>query len=410
MKNISNKILVFVIVGFLSISMILTMTLNFNLIINSLYENKEKLLDYNSTFSTVSSSFGENLIFIDKYANIYGGIQKVQTKGVWLNSEGNSYMVGPDGKIYPCAFFRNIDADAYNVTKSEREELEKCAKALSQFAKEVKTKNSKLFFVQAPARYNPTFVPMPLYVTASKSKAVDFLSELLEEDENINLFNTQSYFHEQNMNFGDWFYRTDTHWTSKTAFVAYQELCKRINSRTEISIEESFFEETNWNFQTFKNTFLGSYGKIVGEGFAGKDDIDIASPNFETDCRKISAKSPHVSIENGGGNIVIGTYNEAVLDKTRQSIDYGSYIGSDICEVRIENTKAATDKKILIIKDSFALPISAFLSTCFTETRLLDLRYFHDGVLSYLDAYKPDIVLVLYHPGDYNAGIFFNFQ
>lgn len=408
MKNLSNKILVFVFIGFLSLSLILTAVVNFGDITSSLYENKSGLLNYKTAFSTISSAFGENLIFIDNYADIYGGIQKAQAKEVWINSEGDSYLLADDGKIYPCAFFRDNDLSAYEVTENERAEIEKCAAALSDFAKEVSNRGSEFFFVQAPARYDPNYVSTKLFVTASKAKSVELLSELVKDDENINLFNTQEYFHGQNIPFENWFYRTDTHWRSKTAFDAFSELCIRINSETDIEIDESFFDSDNWNFETYENAFLGAYGRTVGEGFAGKDDIDIVSPKFDTDCKKISAKSPHESINAGGGNTVEGKYADALIDNS--SIRYESYVGNNICEVRIENKKAATDKKILIIKDSFALPVSAFLSTCFSETRLLDLRYFHDGVLNYIDEYKPDLVLVLYHPGDYNTETFFSFE
>ena len=42
--------------------------------------------------------------------------------------------------------------------------------------------------------------------------------------------------------------------------------------------------------------------------------------------------------------------------------------------LRIKNRLIDNDYKILIIKDSFALPVVAFLSTCINQIDLIDLR------------------------------------
>ena len=93
----------------------------------------------------------------------------------------------------------------------------------------------------------------------------------------------------------------------------------------------------------------------------------------------------------------------------KTAASYGMYTSMDLSEVIINNTKSATNKKILVIKDSFALPVTAFLSTCFKETRMIDLRYMQDmSVYDYIDDYNPDFVLILYNPGAY-SDVFFNF-
>ena len=42
--------------------------------------------------------------------------------------------------------------------------------------------------------------------------------------------------------------------------------------------------------------------------------------------------------------------------------------------MKIKNNSAENDIKLLIIKDSFALPLAAYLSTCISELWLLDPR------------------------------------
>ena len=52
--------------------------------------------------------------------------------------------------------------------------------------------------------------------------------------------------------------------------------------------------------------------------------------------------------------------------------------------------------KVLIFKDSFGLPFSAFLSTMVQETRMLDTRYYNGDIEEYVKEYQPDLVLYVY--------------
>ena len=76
---------------------------------------------------------------------------------------------------------------------------------------------------------------------------------------------------------------------------------------------------------------------------------------------------------------------------------YASYFGADYPEVIIENHLAKNDYKILIVKDSFALPFTAFLSTMTSEIRMLDFRYYDEmSVEEYVAANDIDAVLYVY--------------
>lgn len=412
MKNLSNKILVFVFIGFLSLSLLLTAVVNFGDITSSLYENKSGLLNYKTAFSTISSAFGENLIFIDNYADIYGGIQRTQGKTIWSDAAGNTYILANDGKIYSFDPDMAYETDETGLTIKEKETIDLCADALIDFSVEMKNRDIELVFVQAPAKYDSEYVTLPVSKRSSDKSKLNYLAGLISYNEDIHQINLQNYFCEQNIPFDDWFFATDHHWTIKAAFSAYQKICDTINSDTDIEIDKSFYDSENWNSEIIEKAFLGSLAEKIGSQFIEKDDLELIYPKFETDYKVISSSydNPHETVENGAISYSEGLFTESVLKKKGSSFSYGSYLGGDVCEVRITNSKSATDKKLLIIKDSFAKPVGAFLSTCFSETRLLDPRYFHEGVLDYIDAYKPDVVLVLYNPSAYNPDNFFNFE
>ncbi len=97
-----------------------------------------------------------------------------------------------------------------------------------------------------------------------------------------------------------------------------------------------------------------------------------------------------------------GTFEEAIVkrhlldEKDIFTNRYAAYFGADYPEVIVENHLANSNKKVLILKDSFAIPFSAFLSTMVGETRLLDTRYYEGDVEEYIKAYQPDLVLYVY--------------
>ena len=408
MKNLSKKILIGIFLGFLSLSLLLTALFNYDGIVSSLYENKAQLFQYSRTFSTISSALSKNLIFLSRYANLYGGLQRVQGKEIWTDAAGNTYLIGGDGKIYDFSVASATDS-GNDLSIDDWKRLEACANALSELAQEANDRGAELIFVQAPARYDPDYVTLPLSRSSISAKTVDALEELLKENEDVHSLNLQRYFHEQEIPFDTWFYKTDHHWTTQMAFLAYQKLCEVINGEMGIEIDPFFYATESWESELFENAFLGSFGEKVGRGFVGNDSLELFFPKFETEYQMTSSGDPYTSIEKKPGITVNGTFTETALNMSTATYSYGSYLGGDICEVRLFNSKAATDKKVLIIKDSFAKPVAAFLSTCFAETRCLDLRYYKDGIQNYLDSYQPDLVVVLYNPTVYSDN-FFSFE
>ncbi len=75
---------------------------------------------------------------------------------------------------------------------------------------------------------------------------------------------------------------------------------------------------------------------------------------------------------------------------------YAAYFGGDYPEVIIKNQIETNGKKVLIIKDSFALPVGAYLSTVVEELVMLDIRYnTMEDIQSYVLEYQPDIAIIL---------------
>jgi len=97
-----------------------------------------------------------------------------------------------------------------------------------------------------------------------------------------------------------------------------------------------------------------------------------------------------------------GTFEKALVKyslltpKDIFSNRYAAYFGADYPEVIVKNNQSENDLKVLIFKDSFGLPFSAFFSTMVDETRLIDTRYYTGDLEQYIRDYDPDLVLYLF--------------
>ena len=419
-KKFYDKLFSLLFVGFITITLILSFAINGKAIIDNLYENKETLFSFRvsddyikEVVSILEKTFDREIFLRRQYIDLYGGLQRICNKKIFFESEpSKNIMIGSDNKRYSAG---NI-MFGFKSNYVDSKEIDKYGEAVSELAKYVKEKDADLIFFLAPARYDADKVKLPISINDNSKENVEYMYSILKDDDNLIVLNSQKIYREQNKDFNELFFRTDHHWNIKTAFWAYSEICKCLNREYDYNIDPFFYDMENYTVETIPDSYLGSYGERVTGLFAGYDDFDLIYPKFETECVKRICKIGDKSIDVGGDIKTEGKFADAILDGFSDiknghiKPDYSVYITSDRCDVIINNYKSATKKRILVIKDSFALPVSAFLSTCFEETRLIDLRCMKDmSTYECIDNYNPDLVLILYNPGAYND-VFFDFD
>ncbi len=198
-----------------------------------------------------------------------------------------------------------------------------------------------------------------------------------------------------------YFYRTDHHWNTDGAFLAYQEIVPWLAEQFPEKIPPtytSYLNADSWIRTVYKNWFLGSEGKRVGRYFAGLDNIILYVPKFAT---QISAVNPKDRLLYKGDFTAAHIRQNFISECPNyyRTNPYGVYSGRDYPFVNIRNAGAPSPLKVLLIKDSFSLPLSAFLSTIFQEVDLVDFRHLKElTVAEYVLYTKPDIVLHIYNP------------
>lgn len=197
------------------------------------------------------------------------------------------------------------------------------------------------------------------------------------------------------------FIRTDHHWTIDAAFAAFPMIAKallRTMGRDADQSSDEILSASAWTRNEVKRCSLGSPGRRVGRLFAPLDDMSWYEPKFRTE---MSCSIPSRGLERHG------SFREALVverffsRKRRHKVMdwYNIYIGGNFPLVEHRNRQAPVKARILLIKDSFAIPIQAFLSTVFSDIDVIDLRHYKDEKLpDYVERTRPDAVAVLYSP------------
>lgn len=176
---------------------------------------------------------------------------------------------------------------------------------------------------------------------------------------------------------GQVYYRTDHHWTQYGAYIgysAYSELCGEVPRAYD-----------DFDISHFSDSFYGTLYSKALDAQAVPDEMELPR------------NLPDVTVTCDGKDIG-GIYDESKKDDKDK---YAVYFGGNFGEVEISVESPKTEKRLLVIKDSFANSMIPFLLSDYEEIRMLDMRYFKKPVGEYLEEYGADEILVLFEMSNF---------
>lgn len=195
------------------------------------------------------------------------------------------------------------------------------------------------------------------------------------------------------------FYCTDHHWRYEAAFSKFPEVARKIAALAGLDLPEDLpqFDINNWQAITFENDFLGSYGRRTGVGFAGKDDFTYFIPKFETDIDFYYLPKRPIHRH--------GSFRDSIIDPTKtvscldpyEASRYHVYIGGGHWPISIKSKMAPCKMRLMVIKDSYALPMLGYLSTVFSHIEVIDPRGYTDSIVEFVKDFRPDVMVTLVH-------------
>lgn len=173
------------------------------------------------------------------------------------------------------------------------------------------------------------------------------------------------------------YYRTDHHWTTPGAYLAYLQYCKSVGLT---QTPEDAFEKT---------TVTGFYGTTYSTSALWNTPPD----NIEFWENRSNLGAVSVKITEGTTTKENDSY--FFLSHLDEADKYPTFLDGNHALVEIKNENAQGGK-LLVIKDSFAHAMVPFLSENYSDIIMVDLRYYKSPISEIVKEYGITDCLVLY--------------
>ena len=167
-----------------------------------------------------------------------------------------------------------------------------------------------------------------------------------------------------------------------------------------------------WKRTELPDWRLGSHGYRTGRYFAGLDTLEYYPPKRKWRFARANY------LEDGAVRRRRGSFLEAMVSRRiigkRCVTSRTSFLVHPCFDYPAEFRRegAPVDLKVLVVGDSFARPVPAYLCTVFKSVELVDPRHFHEcarfarvKLVDYVKSRRPDIVIMLVNPSSLGADI-----
>ncbi len=178
------------------------------------------------------------------------------------------------------------------------------------------------------------------------------------------------------------YYKTDHHWTTRGAYLAYTAILQRMGMEGQIIPEDAFEKRTVT--EDFKGTYLSS------AGFSG-----VASDRMEVWC--LGDEEDYTVTADG--EVLDGFYN---FDYLEHRDCYSLFLDGTHDVVTIRKKDGVSRPTLLILKDSFANALAPFLARHFDLVlcNLSSTRRDFTDLASLAEQYGADRALIVYYLGN----------
>lgn len=351
--------------------------LNAHLLIEPFEDLQAGDTDFSDFVEDVQSAYTSDPFWKNQFVNLNGLFMRLTGR----RFDNNVYLMDNGMLNRP---LRQIDVSplANNVT---------------MFNSYLEEKGIPFLYVQAPYKMDTEEELLQEYADIHASENIDNMLNALQEG-GVRVHDLRPSISATPEMIERYFYNTDHHWNAEGALVAFGEIAEQIaDTFPEEQFDLSYTDPEFWERHVLESWFLGSEGKRVGVYYGGEDDLIYYTPRFETEMSCAIPK--HRQLYRGdfeGANI----RSQYIEHKNYwEDNAYCVYIGGDYPLVQHRNYDAPNKLRVLLIKDSFMLPVQAYLSTVFQEIDVVDPRHLtQSNIAEYASAFNPDIVVMMVNP------------
>jgi hypothetical protein len=277
----------------------------------------------------------------------------------WGKKDNNGVFLGKDG--YLLEQYQSPPEEALKTRAAALQALGQATPGLRKYLMIVPTSASLL------ADKLPSFAPV-----GAQENDLNRLRGLLPQTlHDVDVYSTLYKVREKPI-----FYKTDHHWTTEGAYYAYQELCKQMGI-VPLGLEQ-------FDLRQVTNQFYGSLSSKSGFHHVQPDSISLYLQPINSKIQVSYIDEAHTA----------STLYE--LDNLSKKDKYAVFLNGNHALIRI-TTDVPGDKRLLVVKDSYANSMIPFLTDHFREIDVVDLRYFNDSVLKLMEERQFQDMLVLYN-------------
>ena len=258
-----------------------------------------------------------------------------------------------------------------DTDKFETENADKNCKYLEEFVDNYK-KNTDICVMLVPNTSEILKKKLPKYAyNFNETRYINDIYKEIGEDNTVDVNQMLKAHKDEYL-----YYKTDHHWTTLGAYYAFME----------------YADKTGINIEKYTT-------KLVTDKFYGTMS---SKANLEIEADKVYIYEPdkeeEVSVRyNNSTELKDSLYEMSALDKKDK---YSIFLGGNNPLVQI-TTNAENDRKVLVIKDSFAHCFIPFMISGFSKIDVVDLRYYNESIRKMIEEGGYTDILVLYNVGNF---------
>lgn len=359
----SSKNIVVVLVAVIVSIIIITLTLLFIVLDKKEFSDTEnRYLQKFPEFSFESLESGEYIRKLETYLtdhfpfrNEFMFLKTSVLKGIGQTKISDLYL-GEDGYLL----------EEYTVTP---ESTTIPVDVLNRFNDNL-PENTNMSLMLVPTSVEIYSEKLPKYATNTSQKdVIDYVYKNI----NFDGINVYDYLEKESTTI-DLYYKTDHHWNT---FGAYLGFVAYMNYLGEKDLERPTFEKIT---DEFYGTF---YSKLIDNSLEKESMYKLKDDETEYVVRDVATNT-----------IIDSIYEEKWLNEKDK---YSYFLGQNKALLEIQNKSIDNNKKILIVKDSYANSMVPFIAQKYEFTYVIDPRLYRLDVSDYVKENEIDEVLLVYN-------------
>ncbi|MBE6818946.1 MAG: hypothetical protein E7517_07320 [Ruminococcaceae bacterium] len=225
--------------------------------------------------------------------------------------------------------------------------------AINNFTNKYKKLNSFMALAPTASSVLSDFMPANAPVIDRQKQIKTVYSQLHKSIHAVDVYSTLA----GNDDRKSLYYRTDHHWTTRAAELAFKQIAANMKLDTSKTAIESL---------PVSNTFQGTLASSSGL-FNAKDTIEIAVP--KTDVKYVVT---NLSEKKKSSSVFVS-------DKLKQKNQYEVFFGGNFSQINIDTT-LNSKRVLMVVKDSYANCLIPMLVPYYKRIVIIDPRYYTDDI------------------------------